>query len=73
SFCVSAPGTRIYSSVIGGTSLENMTLGYANKNGTSMAAPHAAGAAAVLMERFPYMSAAQVASVLRTTATDLGA
>lgn len=73
SFCVSAPGTRIYSSVIGGTRLENMTLGYANKNGTSMAAPHAAGAAAVLMERFPYMSAAQVASVLRTTATDLGA
>ncbi|NBF11254.1 autotransporter domain-containing protein [Pseudomonas sp. Fl4BN1] len=73
SFCVSAPGTRIYSSVIGGTSLENMTLGYANKNGTSMAAPHAAGAAAVLMQRFPYMNSAQIASVLRTTATDLGA
>ncbi|MCU7646334.1 autotransporter domain-containing protein [Pseudomonas aestus] len=73
SFCVSAPGTRIYSAVIGGTSLEDLTLGYANKNGTSMAAPHAAGAAAVLMERFPYMSGAQIASVLRTTATDLGA
>lgn len=73
SFCVSAPGTRIYSAVIGGTSLEDLTLDYANKNGTSMAAPHAAGAAAVLMERFPYMSGAQIASVLRTTATDMGA
>ena len=73
SFCVSAPGTRIYSAVIGGTSLEDLTQGYANKNGTSMAAPHAAGAAAVLMERFPYMSGAQIASVLRTTATDMGA
>lgn len=73
SFCVSAPGTRIYSAVIGGTSLEDLTLGYGNKNGTSMAAPHAAGAAAVLMERFPYMSGAQIASVLRTTATDMGA
>ncbi|TFF36276.1 autotransporter domain-containing protein [Pseudomonas sp. RIT623] len=73
SFCVSAPGTRIYSAVIGGTSLADLTQGYANKNGTSMAAPHAAGAAAVLMERFPYMSGAQIASVLRTTATDMGA
>ncbi|MFO3672900.1 autotransporter domain-containing protein [Pseudomonas protegens] len=73
SFCVSAPGTRIYSAVIGGTSLEDMTVGYANKNGTSMAAPHAAGAAAVLMERFPYMDAAQIAGVLRTTARDMGA
>lgn len=73
SFCVSAPGTRIYSAVIGGTSLEDLTQGYANKNGTSMAAPHAAGAAAVLMERFPYMSGAQIASVLRSTATDMGA
>lgn len=73
SFCVSAPGTRIYSAVIGGTSLADLTQGYANKNGTSMAAPHAAGAAAVLMERFPYMNGAQIASVLRTTATDMGA
>lgn len=73
SLCVSAPGTRIYSAVIGGTNLEDLTQGYANKNGTSMAAPHAAGAAAVLMERFPYMSGAQIASVLRTTATDMGA
>ncbi|PMV89648.1 autotransporter outer membrane beta-barrel domain-containing protein [Pseudomonas sp. FW306-1C-G01A] len=73
SFCVSAPGSKIFSAVIGGTNADNMTIGYANKNGTSMAAPHVAGAVAVLMERFPYMTGAQVASVLRTTATDMGA
>ncbi|VVO53601.1 autotransporter serine protease [Pseudomonas fluorescens] len=73
SFCVSAPGSKIYSSVIGGTNTENLTTGYANYNGTSMAAPHVAGSMAVLMERFPYLTGAQVASVLRTTATDLGA
>ena len=73
SFCVSAPGTRIYSSVLNGTSLQDLTVGWANKNGTSMAAPHVAGSMAVLMERFPYMTGAQVADVLKTTATDLGA
>lgn len=73
SFCVSAPGTRIYSSVLNGTSLQDLTVGWANKNGTSMAAPHVAGSMAVLMERFPYMTGAQVAQVLKTTATDLGA
>ncbi|WP_411380235.1 autotransporter domain-containing protein [Pseudomonas sp. MPB26] len=73
SFCVSAPGTRIYSSVINGTSLENLTTDWANFNGTSMAAPHVAGSAAVLMERFPYMSGEQISTLLKTTATDLGA
>ena len=73
SFCVSAPGSRIYSSIISGTDAADLTTGYANYNGTSMAAPHVAGSVAVLMERFPYMTGAQVASVLRTTATDLGA
>ncbi|WP_414160471.1 autotransporter outer membrane beta-barrel domain-containing protein [Serratia sp. BNK-26-b] len=73
SFCVSAPGTRVYSSVIEGTSVENLTTGYAKYSGTSMAAPHVAGAVAVLMERFPYLSGAQVAEVLKTTATDMGA
>ena len=73
SFCVSAPGSKIYSSIISGTNADNLTTGYKNYNGTSMAAPHVAGSMAVLMERFPYMTGAQVASVLRTTATDLGA
>ncbi|HEJ6968098.1 TPA: autotransporter outer membrane beta-barrel domain-containing protein [Serratia marcescens] len=73
SLCVSAPGTRVYSSVIAGTSVDDLTTGYANKSGTSMAAPHVAGSVAVLMERFPYLNGAQVAEVLKTTATDMGA
>ncbi|MGN2500645.1 S8 family serine peptidase, partial [Serratia nevei] len=73
SLCVSAPGTRVYSSVIEGTSVENLTTGYAKYSGTSMAAPHVAGSVAVLMERFPYLNGAQVAEVLKTTATDMGA
>ncbi|MGQ6306447.1 S8 family serine peptidase, partial [Serratia sp. IR-2025] len=73
SLCVSAPGTRVYSSVIAGTGVDDLTTGYANKSGTSMAAPHVAGSVAVLMERFPYLNGAQVAEVLKTTATDMGA
>ncbi|MGS4266712.1 autotransporter outer membrane beta-barrel domain-containing protein [Serratia marcescens] len=73
SFCVSAPGTRVYSSVIAGTGVDDLTTGYANKSGTSMAAPHVAGSVAVLMERFPYLNGAQVADVLKTTTTDMGA
>ncbi|MGY3351000.1 autotransporter outer membrane beta-barrel domain-containing protein [Serratia marcescens] len=73
SLCVSAPGTRVYSSIIEGTSVENLTTGYAKYSGTSMAAPHVAGSVAVLMERFPYLNGAQVAEVLKTTATDMGA
>ncbi|MDC9589263.1 autotransporter outer membrane beta-barrel domain-containing protein [Xenorhabdus sp. XENO-10] len=71
SFCVSAPGSQIYSSVIGGK-VDNVTAGYAHYSGTSMAAPHVGGSIAVLMERFPYMTGAQVSSVLLTTATDMG-
>lgn len=86
SYCVSAPGTNIYSTV---GRLESNTGGsvnreaynkgellvssrYGNKSGTSMAAPHVTGVAAVLMHRFPYMSADQISAVIKTTATDLG-
>ncbi|MDU4095368.1 MAG: S8 family peptidase, partial [Pantoea sp.] len=72
SFCVSAPGSRVYSSVIEGNSLDTLTTGYANYSGTSMASPHVSGIAAVLMERFPYMTSAQIAQVLKTTAIDMG-
>ncbi|WP_261421697.1 autotransporter outer membrane beta-barrel domain-containing protein [Serratia quinivorans] len=73
SFCVAAPGSKVYSSIIEGNSVDNLTTGYAKYSGTSMAAPHVAGSVAVLMERFPYMTGAQVASVLKTTTTDMGA
>ncbi|MBI6550232.1 autotransporter serine protease [Xenorhabdus lircayensis] len=72
SLCVSVPGSNIYSSIIKGKGMDDLEVGYDNYSGTSMAAPHAGGSVAVLMERFPYMTGAQVASVLRTTATDMG-
>ncbi|MEU2062806.1 proprotein convertase P-domain-containing protein [Streptomyces sp. NPDC013455] len=56
---VFAPGTGIVSSVPGG--------GYASKNGTSMAAPHVAGALAVLRQAFPDKSIASLESLLKAT------
>jgi subtilase-type serine protease len=47
--------------------------GYAWVSGTSLAAPHVAGAAALVWQMFPYMTADQVRQVLLGTATDLGA
>ncbi|MCJ2069150.1 S8 family serine peptidase [Methylobacterium sp. J-030] len=46
----------------------NHQTGYASITGTSMAAPHATGALAVIMQRFPYMTNEQARDVLLTTA-----
>lgn len=59
-----APGKGIYSS--GET---NGQPDYQTLNGTSMAAPHVAGAMGVLMSRYQDMSAVQVREVLLTTAS----
>ncbi|MBD2800512.1 autotransporter domain-containing protein [Xenorhabdus sp. M] len=86
SYCLSAPGTKIYSSTgdfvskvdgdINEDALANNELDidptYDTYTGTSMASPHVAGAAAILMQRFPYMTTGQISDVLKTTATDLG-
>jgi len=56
---VTAPGDEVASSVPGG--------GYATLSGTSMASPHVAGAAAVLQQRHPSWSPAQIKSALVTT------
>ncbi|MCJ2097407.1 S8 family serine peptidase, partial [Methylobacterium sp. E-046] len=42
--------------------------GYTKVDGTSMAAPHATGALAVIMQRYPYMTNTQARDVLLTTA-----
>jgi hypothetical protein len=56
---VTAPGDGVASSVPGG--------GYAAFSGTSMAAPHVAGAVAVLEQRHPDWTPAQVKSALVTS------
>ncbi|WP_192553490.1 autotransporter serine protease [Pseudomonas sp. IzPS59] len=62
-WCITAPGAKIDSTVPDG--------GYGIKSGTSMAAPHATGALALVMERYPYMNNQQALEVLLTTATQL--
>ncbi|WP_424210603.1 S8 family peptidase [Streptomyces sp. BI20] len=58
-----APGTTIVSSIPGG--------GYASKNGTSMAAPHVAGALAILRQANPDKSIEDLENLLKTTGTPI--
>lgn len=52
--------------------LSSVFFGWELFNGTSMASPHVAGSAAVLLQANPGWTPAQVKSALATTATDLG-
>lgn len=61
---VSAPGLDVISTILGG--------GYGNNSGTSMATPHAAGLAALILSKNPQLGSAQVHQILETTALDLG-
>ncbi|MGY2288329.1 autotransporter serine peptidase EprS [Pseudomonas sp. SDO528_S397] len=62
-WCIATPGALINSTVPDG--------GYGVKSGTSMSAPHATGALALVMERYPYLNNEQALQVLLTTATQL--
>ena len=64
-FFLVAPGVAIVSTTIDG--------GFAAADGTSFAAPHVAGGIALLLERFPNLTAQDAVNILLTTATDLGA
>lgn len=61
---VAAPGTLIYSTMMNG--------GYGYMSGTSMATPHVAGLAALVVVRYPTYTPDQVASALLDNALDLG-
>lgn len=53
---IAAPGTKIFSTIPGGA--------YAFKSGTSMACPHVAGVAGLIMSTFPELSVADVKSAI---------
>jgi uncharacterized repeat protein (TIGR01451 family) len=61
---ISAPGVDVRSSLPGGA--------YGLKNGTSMATPHAAGIAALMLQGDPTLTVAQIESALEQTASPLG-
>lgn len=62
---VAAPGSGIYGSKVDTKTGEAL---YGNSSGTSMSAPHVAGAMGVLMSRYQDMTAPQVRDVMFTTA-----
>jgi hypothetical protein len=68
---VAAPGTAILSTVPTGSCQLCSATGYRSLPGTSMAAPHVAGAVAVLLSRRPSLTAAQVEDRLKRTAVPL--
>jgi subtilisin len=61
---VMAPGVDINSTLPGNQ--------YGALNGTSMASPHVAGAAALILAKYPNMTNVEVRQKLRDTATNLG-
>lgn len=69
-WCVMAP-TGVQSTSWSGSDAASAAPIYRGFNGTSAAAPHASGALALIMERFPYMTNDQALSVLFTTAQNM--
>jgi len=61
---IAAPGSDIYSTYAGG--------GYRTNSGTSQAAPHVAGLAALIKGAYPSLNPDQIAAAMQDSAVDLG-
>lgn len=72
---ISAPGVSILSTKISDFNCDGVAVasGYGCTNGSSMAAAFVSGSAALLFAAYPGVTAAQVRTILLTTATDIGA
>ncbi|MFB7918210.1 S8 family serine peptidase [Streptomyces sp. NPDC056061] len=64
---ITAPGVEITAAAASGTPDQNPP-GYVSKSGTSMATPHVAGAAAILKQKNPAWTGAQIKAVLTGSA-----
>lgn len=64
---VAAPGVGVYS-----TDWAGGAGPYASRSGTSMAAPHVAGVAALVLAANPNLTADEVRNIIESTAKDLG-
>lgn len=69
-WCLAAPGTTVTTTADGDD--DGFETLFGSVSGTSFAAPHVAGALAVLKENFPSMSNAELLEVMFTSATPLG-
>ncbi|MGP8336902.1 MAG: S8 family serine peptidase [Methanosarcinaceae archaeon] len=69
---VAAPGYNIISTSAGWETGDNTNNNYTVKSGTSMACPHVAGAAALLLEAYPDLTPKEVEGVLMNAADDVG-
>ncbi|HEY8471590.1 MAG TPA: S8 family serine peptidase, partial [Natronosporangium sp.] len=72
---IAAPGVGIVAARAAGTAMDPNQIvdeWYIGANGTSMATPHVSGAAAILAQRYPDWTAAQLKAALMSTAFDAG-
>ena len=71
---LAAPGVDIYSTWCHPDTISSFCLGtyYFAKSGTSMAAPHVSGVAALIWSRWPALASSEVISKLLDTAGDVG-
>jgi serine protease AprX len=71
---VTAPGVGIASCRASGTSMGDVIdANWTNADGTSMACPHVAGVAALMLDKNSRLTPANVKSLLMSTAVDIGA